>query len=302
MLRRFSLWFIKGLALLWLIACGAQKTDDPEPADVGVDTEAIDRAQAEALGSSHGRRIVANVVALDQTYVYNRFGAFNPDGMIFALERDVVPLDPSSPLGPGNAVLRPDKRPRPLVLRVNVGDVLTVRFTNLLAPTRDAIPPPADVPFHVPDPNDPDSTATRKASFHVVGLQVLDQGSLALNVGKNAPALAAPGETRTYRFYADHEGTFLAHSGGAMTGGAGLGGQIVLGLFGAVNVEPRGAVWYRSQITRKDFLSVAMFDHGSLEPPTIDYDSTYPDGTPILRILDDRRGQHQCAGAHADRG
>jgi len=286
------------------LSCGAQRSDDAPPDDVGDSPEATDQTTADVLHFGSGRTIVAHVVALDQVYVYNRFGAFNPDGMIFALERDVVPIDPSEPIGPGNAMLRLDKRPRPLVLRVNVGDKLVVYFKNLLAPTREDTPPPRDVPFHVPLPADPesdpdaDSTATRKASFHVAGLQLLDQTSQAINVGNNAPTLAAPGETRTYRFYADHEGTFLAHSGAAMTGGEGLGGQIVLGLFAAVNVEPRGAVWYRSQLTRKDFLAVATFDHGPLEPPSIDYDATYPDGTPILRILDDRYRENEIV--HSD--
>jgi hypothetical protein len=283
---------------LLLLACGAQKSDDAPPADVGLEGEAPDRAQAELGHPGGGRTIIAHVVALDQTYVYNRFGAFNPDGMMFALERDIVPIDPSLGIQPGNVMLRADKRPRPLVLRANVGDKLVVHFKNLLAPTRDDIPPPPDVPFHVPDPANPDSTATRKASFHVAGLQLLDQTSQAINVGQNAPALAAPGETRTYRFYADHEGTFLAHSGGAMTGGEGLGGQIVLGLFGAVNVEPPGAAWYRSQITHKDFLAVATFDRGPLEPPSINYDAAYPDGTPILRMLDEDHGKNEIV--HSD--
>ena len=42
-------------------------------------------------GVSLQRTVCADVVALDQTLVYNRFGSFNPFGMIFALRRDVVP-------------------------------------------------------------------------------------------------------------------------------------------------------------------------------------------------------------------
>ena len=36
------------------------------------------------------RNLRANVVALEQAIVLNRFGAFNPAGMLFALQRDVV--------------------------------------------------------------------------------------------------------------------------------------------------------------------------------------------------------------------
>ena len=83
------------------------------------------------------RTIHADVVALDQQLVYNRFGSMNPYGMIYALKRDVVNSD-GSPLTerskPGQVRLKDGKRPRPLVLRVAPGDHLVVHFTNLLSP------------------------------------------------------------------------------------------------------------------------------------------------------------------------
>ena len=103
-----------------------------------------------ALGME--RTVCADVVALDQTLVYNRFGSFNPFGMIYALRRDVVPADlapeaftadacdallgtetgTAAELEPGAVRLKDCKRPRPLVLRANVGDLLHLRLTNLL--------------------------------------------------------------------------------------------------------------------------------------------------------------------------
>ncbi|APR74862.1 Hypothetical protein A7982_00208 [Minicystis rosea] len=156
-----------------------------------------------------GRTITADIVAIDQVYVYNRFGSFNPAGMIYALKRDVVPIDPSKPIGPGNATLREDKRPRPLVLRANVGDTLVIRFTNWLAPAR----------------VDEDQPVTRQASVHVNGLEVQNLESLGGNVGKSPSALANPGQTRVYRLFAEREGTYLMHSAGAMTGGQGRAGR-----------------------------------------------------------------------------
>ena len=101
-----------------------------------------------------GRIVCADVVALDQVLVYNRFGSFNPFGMIFALRRDVAPIDPSNTaaltaaqcaamtgteagndggeLRPGAVRLKDCKRPRPLTLRANVGDRRVVRVSNLL--------------------------------------------------------------------------------------------------------------------------------------------------------------------------
>ncbi|NJL29589.1 MAG: hypothetical protein HC897_17730, partial [Thermoanaerobaculia bacterium] len=138
------------------------------------------------------RTLQANVVALDQPYFWNRLGAVQPHGMIYALERDVVGITAFVP-GPGNAQLRENKRPRPLVLRMNVGDCLTVRFKNWLDYT----------------PVDREQVATREASVHVTGMQLVgsiaDDGSY---VGQNASSLVAPGGTRYYTFYAEREGPF----------------------------------------------------------------------------------------------
>jgi manganese oxidase len=79
------------------------------------------------------RTIKADVVALDQAFYNNRLGSIQAGGMMFALRRDVVSIGmPRGALVPGYVMLRPDKRPRPIVLRVNVGDCLQVQFQNLL--------------------------------------------------------------------------------------------------------------------------------------------------------------------------
>ncbi len=78
--------------------------------------------------------VIADVVALDQPWMYNRIGAAQPTGMIFALKRDIVPIDIQKGIVPGNVKLRSDKRPRPMVLRANEGDNLIINFTNLLTP------------------------------------------------------------------------------------------------------------------------------------------------------------------------
>ncbi|HEX7119596.1 MAG TPA: hypothetical protein VF212_12450 [Longimicrobiales bacterium] len=228
------------------------------------------------------RQITADVVALDQALFYNRLGAFDPAGMMYALRRDVVSKDGGA-LAPGNVELREGKRPRPIVLRMNVGDCLTIHFQNLLAPS----------------PVDDQQPATRTASIHVNGLQLVngmaDDGSY---VGQNASGLVPPGGTATYTYYAEREGGYLLYSMAATTGGEGDGGSLARGLFGAVNVEPRGAEWYRSQVTRADLDLATVrdaFGNPVLTPdghPVIDYDAVYPAGhefagLPILRMLDD---------------
>ncbi len=211
--------------------------------------------QQQAVASTCGRTVFADVVALDQQFFYNRLGAWNPAGMIYALRRDVIDTRTGlteaqgGTLDPGFVALRADKRPRPLVLRANIGDCLAIRFTNLLNP--------------IPIGGQP---ADRHVGIHVNGLELVnsinDDGSF---VGLNpAPGpnsgLAAPGQTTTYNLFAQYENTFLLYNMGGTAGGEGGSGTLAYGLFGAVNVQPSnwsptGAAtwqseWYRSQLTR----------------------------------------------------
>ncbi|HSB11564.1 MAG TPA: copper oxidase [Blastocatellia bacterium] len=220
------------------------------------------------------RTISADVVALDQVFFWNRLGAVEPQGMIFALKRDVVPINPSLGLVAGNVQLRADKRPRPIVLRMNVGDCLQINFTNLLDPI----------------PVDMEQPATRTASVHVVGMQlrysISDDGS---NVGRNPSSLVGPGQSAVYTFYAEKEGGYVLHSTAANTGGEGNGGSLAAGLFGAVNVQPAGAEYYRSQVTAND-LQLAKTGQTADGHPVINYNAVYPAGhpragLPILKML-----------------
>ena len=81
------------------------------------------------------RTIKADVVAFDQPFFYNRLGAVNPAGMIYALRRDVEAKSTAG-LVPGNVRLKKYKRARPIVLRMNVGDCIQILFQNLLDPNR----------------------------------------------------------------------------------------------------------------------------------------------------------------------
>jgi hypothetical protein len=232
------------------------------------------------------RTITADVVALDQAFYNNRLGAFQAGGMIFALRRDVVSnVNPKDThLSAGQVMLRPDKRPRPMVLRMNVGDCLQVNFENLLAPVP-SIGAGAGQPFDpaslktTPDTNSAASptsqSATRLAGVHVMGMelkQTINDDASWIGANPNvAPAtfggsLAAPGEKRTYRFCAVAEGAYLLYSTGADVGYQdGFGGQLTQGLFGSVTVQPKSAEWYRSQVTRND-LDLATYNGGQLPP------------------------------------
>ncbi|HYO59955.1 copper oxidase [Archangium sp.] len=298
----------KSLHAVLLSACVLAAGCDPQQAPASPDEQdqaaPVDETRS-GLAASCARTLTADVVALDQVITYNRFGSFNPVGMLYALKRDVVAVDPTYPPGPGNARLRDGKRPRPLTLRVNVGDCLQVRFTNWLAPTRAQIPLAGvpewaeNLPPEEPEPGEEpgsgdmrdDAPATRLASFHINGLQPLDLVSDGSNVGLNVSSLAMPGETRIYKWFADHEGAFFAHSLGAPVGGEGMGGSTTHGLFGAVNVEPAGSVWYRSQVTAEQLAAAQRKDPLTGQPltnpdgtPLIDYDAVDAAGLPLLRM------------------
>ena len=132
--------------------------------------------------ASAQRTITADVVALDQAFYNNRLGAFQAGGMIFALRQDVVnntnPNDPN--LTAGKVMLRADKRPRPMVLRMNLGDCLQVNFQNLLADVP-SLGGGGGIPFNPanlktnPDPDPVNSLtsqpATRLAGVHVMGME-----------------------------------------------------------------------------------------------------------------------------------
>jgi hypothetical protein len=227
-------------------------------------------AGAAPLHAQCTRTKIARVAAIEQFIWYNRLGANEPDALMFALEQDVV-NSTGGPASAGNAQLRPGKRPRPLVLRVNAGECLRITLRNLLSPTISATRP----------------DSSRDVSIHVVGMQLVgsiaDDGSA---VQRNASSLVAPGSSRTYTLFAEKEGTYLLHSAGMMTGGEGDGGQIGRGLFGAVNVEPPGAEYYRSQLTAAD---MALASTPTATYPQINYAAVYTSGPlagrPILSML-----------------
>ncbi|HEU4795286.1 MAG TPA: hypothetical protein VFT02_06625, partial [Pyrinomonadaceae bacterium] len=228
------------------------------------------------------RTVRAEVVAIPQPLMLNRLGATIPNAFVFALKGDTT--------GTGSNVrLRPGKRPRPIVLRANVGDCLQVNLTN-------AIPQAA---FDESTPISP-AVGTKELSLHIQGQEWAtgpqDDGSF---VGKNSSSLATvapspspvpspmPPQTQTYTLFVKQEGTFLLYSMGDTT--AVPTGQISRELFGALNVQPRDAEWYRSQVTQKD-LELATKSRTNDKQPVINYDAKFPDGKPILSMLDGNRG------------
>ena len=184
------------------------------------------------------RTVNADVVVLEQMINLNRLGAVENNGQMFALVRDVVPSDPAvAPIsmdgwdggpyslddlkaaGAGNVRMRSGKRPRPIVLRANIGDCLQIRFTNLLSQNL---------------------TGSAYAGFHVAGLElrksISDDASWVGDTQASTGSFVTPGETTTYTYYATDEGVYFVYSGAGN-----VSTENNFGLFGAVNVQPKKA-------------------------------------------------------------
>jgi hypothetical protein len=223
-----------------------------------------------------GRTVVAEVVALDQPFMVNRLGSSVPTGQIFALRTDVMVRDtkgnlkshadlPSFPATgnaetgmvdyAGNVTLKEYKRARPIVLRANVGDILEIRFCNLLAGN---------------DPN--------YVGFHIMGLNLLrgpDENQASQDppplssdssyVGVNSSnSFAKKGEVKIYRYFAASEGTFIIYSAAPPNNTD----EVARGLFGCVAVEPPQAEYYRSQVSRSD-LFYSTYCSLPFSPPSL---------------------------------
>jgi len=220
------------------------------------------------------RTVVANVVALDQSYVYNRFGSHNPYGMVYALRRDVIDLDSGRTLDqlseselasrPCRVALKPGKRPRPLVLRGNQGDQMEVNFTNLLCDSASGV--------------GGDRPRTRIATMTFNGLSHV-QGDPSYNTfDPRTTGIAGiePGTSHRYKLVLEREGSYLFYDNGAPAGGEADGGSNSLGLFGALHVEPPGAKVYRSQVSAPVMAEVRRQKVGTA---LLNYEATDDDGS-----------------------
>ncbi|HSN52666.1 MAG TPA: hypothetical protein VLS87_09055 [Woeseiaceae bacterium] len=300
-------------------------------------------------GPTCSQTITANVVVFDNPTVFNRLGAQNPNWITYALKRDVVHSSVSGKSGEvcqlpdgsdngcqaGMVELRPDKRPRPLVVRSVEGACLNVNFTNWLDPTR-ANPnnpqqgqntlgtqEPDGTPFV--GLNNDDQVAGRCASFQATGTELVNIKSQGAWVGANPDAgdgaggpkdcggagsgLAAPGDTVVYNLYTPHEGAYIISSYGATIGSEANSGNLAVGMFGALNVQPKGAKIYRSQVTEEELRlattgtvasdcvagQIVGVDCNPGGQPVIDYEALYPNvepwksegkaGLPIINML-----------------
>lgn len=160
------------------------------------------------------------VVAIQRDIVYNRYGDHDPDGLMFVLAEDE------------KEVLCGRKKVEPLIIRANVGDCIDVKLINHLP---ESIPETLypEVPVQQQWP------ASNRVSLHAQMLKYDGRGSDGAAVGFNPNQTIGPGESITYRWYADEEyGILVLSSYGDIRN------HRHRGLFGAIIIEPYGSSYF----------------------------------------------------------
>ena len=165
-----------------------------------------------------------NVVAID--YPTMKFNPKAPDSVEVDFERKIQLSNPNAKI----YVLEDEVtkvgtgfQPMPLTLRGNVGDCLKINLKNHMKGSR--------------------------ASFSAISLAFDPKDSLGANVGKNpGDQTIAPGESRTYTYYAD---PFLGEIASLVWDWGNVMTNPRNGLFGAVIIGPKGTL-YRDPKTGAD--------------------------------------------------
>lgn len=171
------------------------------------------------------------VVALHTNLLYNRYGDHDPDGLVF------VPLQDVDQVFTGKC------KPKPLILRANVGDWIEVTLHNAWSPEH-------PIPYfpYPRVPLDQEYTPSMRVSLNPQFLEYDPVNDSGINVGYNdREQTVGVGESKRYLWHADREyGACILQSF------ADLRNHRYHGLFGAVIVEPAGAQWYRNFTNKKD--------------------------------------------------
>ncbi|MGN0427883.1 MAG: multicopper oxidase domain-containing protein [Agathobacter sp.] len=165
------------------------------------------------------------IAAIQRDIPYNRHGDHDPNGLLF------VPLEEA------DAAQKKNYQPKPLILRANAGDWIEITLHNLFR-ADDPIPY-----FDYPRvPLDKKHRPSMRVSINPQFLwydPVCDSG---INVGyNNMEQTVGVGESKKYLWYADKEyGSCIIQSFGDMRN------HRYHGLFGAIIIEPAGAIWYKN--------------------------------------------------------
>lgn len=169
-----------------------------------------------------------HIEAIQIPIVYNKYGDYDPNGLLYVLEEDAERIKREAIQRFEMEIPQPYKEVQPLVIRVNLGDTVKVRFRNSL---------------------------NRRLSIHVQGLSYDVNTSDGSSVGYNNDSTIC-GEI-WYTWYADTEGVYLFNdmADPRSTEDA----TNIHGLFGAIIVEAPEAKWFDPE-TGEELKSGLMAD------------------------------------------
>lgn len=168
------------------------------------------------------------IEAIQIPIVYNRYGDYDPNGLLYVLEEDSQRIQEEAVRRFHQMPPQPYEEVQPLVLRVNLGDTVKICFRNQL---------------------------NRRLSIHVQGLSYDVMTSDGTSTGFNTDSTT--NQEIIYTWYADTEGVFLFHD--MADARSSEEATNIHGLFGAVIVEPPGAKWFDPQ-TGEEIESGLMAD------------------------------------------
>lgn len=168
------------------------------------------------------------VEAIQIPIVYNHYGDYDPNGLLYVLEKDAQRIQKEALRRFHQMPPQPYEEVQPLVLRVNLGDTVKICFRNRL---------------------------NRRLSIHVQGLSYDVMTSDGTSTGFNQDSTT--GSEIQYTWYADTEGVFLFHD--MADPRSSEEATNIHGLFGAIIVEPPGARWFHPE-TGEEMESGLMAD------------------------------------------
>lgn len=171
---------------------------------------------------------IFHIEAIQIPIVYNRYGDYDPNGLLYVLEEDAERIKREAVQKFEMDIPQPYKEVQPLVIRVNRGDTVKIRFRNSLG---------------------------RRLSIHVQGLSYDVNTSDGSSVGYNGDSTT--GGEIWYTWYADTEGVYLFNdmADPRSTEDA----TNIHGLFGAIIVEAPEAKWFDPE-TGEELKSGLMAD------------------------------------------
>ncbi|MEO3215309.1 multicopper oxidase domain-containing protein [Romboutsia sp. 1001216sp1] len=161
-----------------------------------------------------------NVTVLSIPIVYDFFGDYDPNGMMYILSEDKGKVKEKALKNFNNKDQKGDPLPipteevQPLTIRANVGDTVRIEFEH---------------------------NENRRLSIHMQGLKYRNIKSDGANVGYNEDSTVGPGEKIIYEWYADREGIFYFSDMGDTRFSEDA--TNIHGLFGALIVQAKGSTW-----------------------------------------------------------